>query len=100
MNIPFSKSSTPPTTVMVRVERETPPTSIGTLVLADRCDHCGAQAFGSAQLPNAAHPLLFCAHHFTRYETKLRELGAKMVDERHRVLENEQARKRDGVSPD
>lgn len=74
--------------------------SKSTLVLADRCDLCGAQAFGAAHFSSAESPLLFCAHHFTKYEAKLKDVGASLLDERHRVLENEMARKREGVSPD
>ena len=58
----------------------------------DRCDLCGAQAYASAKLPKVQSPLLFCAHHFAQYHDGLVLSGAALVDERHRVAEEEARR--------
>ena len=44
----------------------------------DRCDRCDAQAYVAVQFESTAevpHPgeLLFCGHHTTKHEDKLRE---------------------------
>ena len=46
----------------------------------DRCDRCGAQAFILAK--GLAGHLYFCAHHFTKWETSIREFAFEVVDER------------------
>lgn len=48
------------------------------LKIADRCDQCGAQAYVAVAFASDVevdHPgeLLFCGHHFAKYEDKLRE---------------------------
>lgn len=77
------------------------PTPTRTLTAEDRCDRCGAQAYVAITV---AHPggkpvvaedaipasagteLLFCAHHHTRHEVKLAEIGAsKTVDETYKL---------------
>ncbi len=50
-----------------------------TLVAADRCDRCGAQAHVRVMLPSGGE-LLFCAHHGRVHEAKLRELEAAIQD--------------------
>lgn len=40
-----------------------------TLVVADRCDQCGAQAFVAAAFTKAV--LLFCAHHAREHAEKI-----------------------------
>lgn len=53
---------------------------VATLSAKDRCDECGAQAYGIALYGETE--LLFCAHHFTKYEVKLKEKATKLIDER------------------
>ena len=67
------------------------------LTARDRCDACGAQAYGSAVMPRAEHALLFCAHHYSRFELTLTASGAILLDERYRVAEEEARRKASGV---
>jgi hypothetical protein len=50
-----------------------------TLLVADRCDRCGAQAFVKCVI--AGSELLFCAHH--EHEDKLAE--HKVVDKRDTI---------------
>ena len=59
---------------------------VATLTAQDRCDECGAQAYGIALYGEAE--LLFCAHHFTKYEARLAETATKIIDERWRLSDN------------
>ena len=52
---------------------------------ADRCDSCGAQAFVWVNMPNSQSGLLYCSHHFNKYEVKLRELAIDIFDERYKI---------------
>jgi hypothetical protein len=54
------------------------------LLAADRCDRCGAQAYIRVVLSGGTD-LLFCAHHGRQYELKLREIGAEIHDETERL---------------
>lgn len=51
----------------------------------DRCDQCGHRAWVEVTL--AIGVLTFCAHHYARSEKQLTNLGAKVHDERHRLLQ-------------
>lgn len=50
------------------------------LTAKDRCDQCGAAAWAAAEI--AGTDLLFCAHHFTEHEERLRALTDIILDER------------------
>ena len=50
----------------------------------DRCDECGAQAY--VQVIMEAGELLFCAHHYSKYESKLKDKAVTITDERHKLL--------------
>ncbi|UDL16428.1 hypothetical protein SEA_ZOOMAN_187 [Microbacterium phage Zooman] len=56
-----------------------------TLNHSDRCDACGAQAFVWINMPNSTHGLLYCSHHFNRFEAKLREHAIDVIDERYKI---------------
>jgi hypothetical protein len=56
-----------------------------TLNNSDRCDACGAQAFVWINMPNSKAGLLYCSHHFNKYEVKLREHAIDIVDERYKI---------------
>jgi hypothetical protein len=71
---------------------------VNPLTANDRCDSCGAQAYASALMPRADAPMLFCGHHFARFELKLHASGAVLIDERYRIAEEEARRKATGVS--
>lgn len=47
------------------------------LTKADRCDRCSAAASVSLQL--AAGKLMFCGHHFAKYDKALRDLDAVII---------------------
>jgi len=53
------------------------------LLVADRCDKCGAQAFVIAKF--GAGELMFCGHHFNDYELMIREQSYEIVDEREHI---------------
>lgn len=55
------------------------------LTLRDRCDRCGAQAFVRAFLKDS--DLLFCGHHYARYEMALATVVDRVQDERERINE-------------
>lgn len=48
----------------------------------DRCDRCPAQARLEATSPTTGTALLFCAHHASKFETKLVADGFTIHDER------------------
>ncbi|URP22239.1 hypothetical protein SEA_BIG4_206 [Microbacterium phage Big4] len=79
-----------PTTVVVaengpeRIEPLERPLS-DTLNHSDRCDACGAQAFVWINMPNSTEGLLYCSHHFNRFEPKLREYAIDIIDERYKI---------------
>ena len=51
------------------------------LLPADRCDRCGAQAFVKVEM-SAGGDLLFCGHHYARHELALLAYAARVIDER------------------
>ena len=57
-----------------------------TLTALDRCDSCGAQAF--VWVNGVSGDLLFCGHHFRKWEDKIRQFAFEIVDERHKLNEN------------
>ena len=52
----------------------------------DRCDSCQAEALVWVNGVNGE--LLFCRHHFNKYEAKLREYAYEIVDEREKLVQN------------
>lgn len=52
---------------------------------ADRCDRCRAQAYVLVLF--SEHELLFCAHHYRKFEPALLKLDTVIIDERHRLTE-------------
>jgi hypothetical protein len=59
---------------------------LSSLVAADRCDRCGAQAYVRVKLESGLD-LLFCAHHARAYEPTLRAVAAAIQDESARLLQ-------------
>lgn len=55
-----------------------------TMTAADRCDNCGAQAYVSVFFKEGG--LLFCGHHYAKYEDKLKPITIGILDERERLL--------------
>jgi transcription elongation factor Elf1 len=49
------------------------------LKIADRCDRCGAQAFVLAT--GVSGELLFCGHHYHKYEYAITQWAYKIVNE-------------------
>lgn len=56
------------------------------LTAMDRCDYCGAQAY--VNVTGVSGDLMFCAHHFTKWESKIREFAFEIIDEREKLNEN------------
>jgi hypothetical protein len=50
------------------------------LVLADRCDRCGSQAFVLVKM--VAGELYFCGHHYSQHEKALGKMSFEIIDER------------------
>jgi len=50
------------------------------LKISDRCDRCNAQAFVLVKM--VAGELMFCGHHYTKYQTTLDKMAFEIVDER------------------
>jgi ribosomal protein L37E len=49
------------------------------LKIADRCDRCGAQAFVLAT--GVSGELMFCGHHYHKYEYAITQWAYKIVNE-------------------
>jgi hypothetical protein len=49
------------------------------LKIADRCDKCGAQAFVLAT--GVSGELMFCGHHYHKYEYAITQWAYKIVNE-------------------
>jgi hypothetical protein len=49
------------------------------LKIADRCDRCGAQAFVLAS--GVSGELMFCGHHYHKYEYAITQWAYKIVNE-------------------
>lgn len=54
------------------------------LTAEDRCDACGAQAYVYVEIESG--DLLFCLHHWKKYESKLSETAINVLDESERLL--------------
>ena len=54
-----------------------------TMNSSDRCDYCGAQAY--IWVNGIAGDLLFCGHHFSKNEDKIRSYAFEVIDERHKL---------------
>lgn len=54
-----------------------------TMNSTDRCDYCGSQAY--VWVNGIAGDLLFCGHHFTKSEDKIRSYAFEVIDERHKL---------------
>ena len=54
------------------------------LVVADRCDRCGAQAYVRAILVSGGQ-LLFCSHHAKSYAEGLKPVAAVIQDETQKL---------------
>jgi hypothetical protein len=50
---------------------------------ADRCDRCVAQAY--VRVRQGEQTLLFCGHHYTRFEARLIEFAEAIDDYRERI---------------
>jgi hypothetical protein len=59
------------------------------LKATDRCDRCQSQAY--FWVNGVAGDLLFCRHHFFKYEEKLREYAFEIVDETHKINEKSES---------
>lgn len=59
------------------------------LTALDRCDCCSARAYVEVAIMTQTGPsaLLFCGHHFTEYESSLREAAAAVNDQRCALAE-------------
>lgn len=51
--------------------------------IADRCDRCNAQAF--VLVKGVSGELMFCGHHFTKFETELTKFAYEIIDERSSI---------------
>lgn len=50
------------------------------LTAMDRCDSCNAQAY--VWVNGITGDLLFCGHHFNKWEDKIKEFAFEVIDER------------------
>ena len=57
---------------------EKPTTDTTTFNTTDRCDSCGAQAYAAATF--AGGELLFCGHHFHRFQAELEKQALAIID--------------------
>jgi hypothetical protein len=66
-------------------EKEVPAVKERQLKVIDRCDACGVQAFVSVKM--LAGELLFCGHHYKKYQAKLDNQSYEIIDERDSINE-------------
>jgi hypothetical protein len=59
--------------MVVEVDRR-----VRALTAEDRCDRCSARALVETVMLGGG-ALMWCAHHYSAFETSLRELGAQVV---------------------
>jgi len=52
----------------------------------DRCDSCSAEAL--VWVNGVAGELLFCGHHYNKYEEKLKDYAFEIVDERDKLIQD------------
>lgn len=57
-----------------------------TLNASHVCDLCGARAYVQASFESGE--LLFCGHHASKFDTKIRESAIVVVDERSFILQS------------
>jgi len=68
---------------MTTATLQTPTVTPVELNLSDRCDRCSAQAFVRAVFPSGE--LLFCGHHYTRWQETIETDALSVSDERHKI---------------
>ena len=51
--------------------------------VSDRCDRCGGQAF--FWVNGVSGDLLFCRHHFLKYEDSIRSYAFEVIDETYKL---------------
>jgi len=51
----------------------------------DRCDRCSAQAY--VWVNGIAGDLMFCVHHFRKYEEALRKYAFEIIDESEKIMQ-------------
>ena len=64
------------------VEVEAPP-GVELLTAHDRCDRCSSQAFFLVSFATGA--LLFCRHHYLKYEDVLVDTAQIVIDESYKI---------------
>ena len=55
------------------------------LLIADRCDRCGSQAFVLVKM--VAGELYFCGHHYQKHQQTLDRVAFEIIDERWSINE-------------
>lgn len=58
------------------------------LLVTDRCDACGAQAYVGLRFGESE--LLLCGHHFKKSEEKIRSVATSVLDERWKLSDQRQ----------
>ena len=71
------------TTALTDIPADKPMPAMPPLVLADRCDRCGSQAFVRVFIGESE--LMFCGHHYTKHEAGLAGSATHVQDERHTI---------------
>jgi hypothetical protein len=59
------------------------------LLVSDRCDRCGSQAFVLVKGVNGE--LYFCGHHYQKHEKSLVAYAFEIIDERWSINEKSQS---------
>jgi hypothetical protein len=59
------------------------------LKISDRCDRCNAQAFVLVKM--VAGELMFCGHHYAKYQTTLNKMAFEVIDERGSINEKNES---------
>lgn len=74
-----------PKTKVATAEQPEPSEALDKLRIADRCDHCNAQAFVRAQ-NSKGHILDFCGHDYSSFEASLIGQGFRAVEDNREFI--------------
>lgn len=54
--------------------------------VSDRCDYCGAQAFVEVSNRATEYNLMFCAHHFHKFELPLMIQNFRVIEDTRHLI--------------
>ena len=71
---------------MVMTDEQVLEEEIYVLGPTDRCDSCQAEAL--VLVKGVSGNLMFCGHHYSKHEEKLKDYAFEIIDERKKLIQN------------